>query len=115
MYGVLARSRITLNHHGDVGPYANNLRLYEATGMGALLLTDAKDNLGEMFHLGEEVLAYHDAHECAEMIQRYLDDEPERARIAAAGRERTLRDHTWSVRMRELLEILHPHLEARRA
>ena len=111
MYGVLARSRITLNHHGDVGPFANNLRLYEATGMGALLITDAKDNLAEMFVPGEEVVDYRDVAECAELIRYYLDNEPERARIAAAGKARTLRDHTWAVRMQELVEILQPYLE----
>lgn len=106
MYRVLASSRITLNHHGDVPPFANNLRLFEATGMGALLITDAKSNLSEMFQPGEEVVEYRDVSECAEMIRYYLDHEAERARIAAAGRARTLRDHTWSARMEELLEIM---------
>lgn len=45
MYGVLSRSRITINHHGIQLPFANNMRLYEATGMGSLLITDWKDNL----------------------------------------------------------------------
>ena len=38
--------------------YANNMRLYEATGVGALLVTDWKENLGEMFEPGKEVVAY---------------------------------------------------------
>lgn len=115
MYGVLARSRITLNHHGHTGPFANNLRLFEATGMGALLITDAKDNLGDVFLPGEEVVDYHDVSECAELIRYYLDNEQERARIAAAGRMRTLRDHTWAVRMQQLLEILQPYVDGRTA
>ena len=46
MYGLLARSQITLNRHIDIAEgYANNMRLYEATGMGACLLTDEKVNL----------------------------------------------------------------------
>jgi hypothetical protein len=48
MYKILGRSRIVLNHRGDIAPFANNLRLYEATGMGALLITDWKKNLHEM-------------------------------------------------------------------
>ena len=55
MYQVLLRSKIVLNHHGDIAPYANNLRLFEATGMGALLLTDWKENLEEMFEPGKEI------------------------------------------------------------
>ena len=45
MYRILHASRVTLNHHGDVAPYANNMRLFEATGVGALLVTDWKMNL----------------------------------------------------------------------
>src|SRR6185437_16040570 len=55
MFAVLRRSRITINNHLDLaGPWANNMRLYEATGMGTMLLTDAKQNLAEIFVPGEE-------------------------------------------------------------
>jgi spore maturation protein CgeB len=41
MFDVLHRSRITLNHHIDVAEsYAGNVRLFEATGCGSLLVTD---------------------------------------------------------------------------
>src|SRR5262249_36726054 len=45
MYRLLQRSVVTLNHHGDVAPFANNMRLYEGTGMGCLLVTDHKEDL----------------------------------------------------------------------
>ncbi len=113
MYRVFSRSLITLNHHGDVPPFANNLRLFEATGMGALLITDAKSNLAEMFVPAEEVVDYRDVSECGELIRYYLENEPERARIAEAGKARTLHDHTWLARMDELLEIIQPYLKER--
>ena len=55
---VLRDSRITLNHHGNVPAFANNLRLYEATGVGTLLITDWKPDLHEVFEPGKEVVAY---------------------------------------------------------
>src|SRR5262249_39220782 len=62
MFRVLARSKITLNRHIAVAEnYANNMRLYEATGTGALLLTDVKDNLEDLFEPGSEVETYIDA------------------------------------------------------
>ena len=106
MYDVLNRSRITLNHHGDVLPYANNMRLFEATGVGALLLTDWKNNLGEMFVPGKEVLAYRTPEECAELIRYYLTHDEERQAVARAGQARTLRDHTYYQRMQELVGIV---------
>jgi hypothetical protein len=107
MYRVLGQSKIVINHHGDVPPYANNMRLYEATGMGALLITDWKENLGEIFDVGKEVVAYRSAEECLEMVGHYLAHDDERAAIAAAGEARTLRDHTYAKRMEELVEILN--------
>ena len=106
MYQALQDSKITLNHHGDVGPYANNLRLFEATGVGTLLITDWKINLHEMFEVGKEVVAYRSPEECAELIEYYLEHEEERNRIARAGQQRTLREHTYPRRMRELVEII---------
>jgi hypothetical protein len=106
MYEVLARSKIVVNHHGNVPPYANNLRLFESTGSGAMLLTDDKPNLGEIFRVGAEVVAYRDAHECVDRIRYYLAHEAERAAIAKAGQARTLADHSFEHRMRELIEII---------
>ena len=106
MYRALGASVMTINTHIDVAEdYANNLRLYEATGMGALLITDQKRNLGELFEVGSEVVAYTDAASCAELVRYYLDHPDEAARIAAAGQARTLRDHTWTARMADLVRL----------
>lgn len=111
MFRVLAGARVTLNRHIEVaGPYANNMRLYEATGMGSLLLTDAKANLPDLFEPGREVVTYTDAADAIQQLRGLLDDEPMRKRIAAAGQRRTLKHHTYAQRM----EVLAAHLEAMR-
>lgn len=113
MFRTLRQSRITLNRHAinDVrgvadSNIANNLRLYEATGVGTCLLTDAKANLDEMFQSGVEVETYADDDECVAKIERLLADDPYRREIAQAGQARTLRDHTFAGRIVELHEIL---------
>jgi hypothetical protein len=111
MYQVLARSRVTLNSHGLVsGRDANNLRLFEATGMGTLLITDHRDNLGDLFHVGTELVTYRSPTEAGEVVEHYLANPDEAARIASAGQARTLRDHTWRDRMSRLLELVLPRL-----
>jgi spore maturation protein CgeB len=112
MYEVLLRSQITLNHHGDVAPFANNCRLFEATGAGAMLLTDWKANLQDVFDVGREVAAYRTAEDCAEMIRHYLTHEEARQSMARAGQARTLRDHTYRIRMKELIDIVHKRMVA---
>ena len=115
MYRALARSCVTLNRHIDVAEnFANNMRLYEATGAGAMLLTDKKDNLGELFEIGKEVVAYSSQEEAAELI-RYYTDHPEQAQaIADAGQKRTLREHTYAHRMKELIPILERYYKRER-
>jgi len=106
MYQVLRNSLLTLNHHGNVPSFANNLRLFEATGIGALLITDWKENLPAIFEPGREVIPYRSPEECAELVRYYLEHEDERQAIARAGQARTLRDHTYYQRMQSLVEIV---------
>ena len=116
MYRVLCESRITINRHIDVAEdNANNMRLFEATGCGALLVTDAKKNLGDLFTVGAEVVAYRSEQEAAELVAHYLAHEDERAKIARAGQQRTLGEHTYGQRMVELVAILERALARRPA
>lgn len=111
MYRALARSRITLNRHINVAENnANNMRLYEATGIGTMLLTDRKDNLHDLFEVGREVVVYSSREEAAELVRYYLDHPEEANQIAKAGQARTLREHTYAQRMQELVSILKRHL-----
>ena len=107
MYEVLAHSKIVLNRHIDVAEgFANNMRLFEATGVGALLLTDAKRNLPDLYEPGTEIVAYRDADDLLAQLSVLERDDDRRVSIAAAGQRRTLRDHTYARRMVELGEIL---------
>lgn len=111
MYGQLQRSKIALNIHIDMAEqFAANMRLYEATGVGTMLLTDWKTNLHEIFALGSEVVAYRSIEECVELVKYYLANDREREAIAAAGQKRTLCEHSYYHRMQELIEILNHYL-----
>ena len=74
MYERLSQSRITLNRHKDVAAgYADNMRLFEATGVGTLLLTDAQRNIADMFDPGREVVAYSSVDDLVEQARFYLE------------------------------------------
>jgi hypothetical protein len=107
MYRAIAESRIVLNTHlDDAGAYANNIRLYEVPGLGALQLTDRKVNLAEIFAIDNEVAVYDDPASCSAAALKLLDDEPRRAAIAAAGHRRVCKDHTLRARSDELHGML---------
>lgn len=111
MYRVLAGARIALNRHiAAAEGYANNMRLYEATGVGTALLTDAGRNLGELFEPGVEVATYHDPNGLVAAARSLLEDEGRRAAVATAGQAKTLGCHTYTRRMAELAAILEERL-----
>jgi len=107
MFTALRNSYLTLNSHIDVSStFANNMRLFEATGCGALLLTEERENLETLFRAKEEVVTYSSIHDCIDKIQYFLKNETESAGIAAAGQQRTLTFHTYLARMEQTAEVL---------
>ncbi len=112
MYRVLRRSRITLNRHIDIAQdRANNMRLFEATGCGAMLVTDRKRNLAELFEPGRDV-DYDGAGECLDRVRHALAHDDERRRIAEGGQRRTLSEHALPRRMAEFAGLLEARLGA---
>lgn len=115
MYRVLARSKIVVNRHIRAAEgYANNMRMFEATGVGALLITERSPNLSELFEPGREVLAYGGADELIELIEHYLAEPAELDRVAGAGQRRTVADHDYRRRIGELAELLGQRLSSKR-
>jgi spore maturation protein CgeB len=106
-YEILASSKMTFNSHIDCAEqYAGNMRLFEATGTGACLITDRKVNLAEMFEPDVEVVTYSSVEECSEKVRYLLEHDSERESIAAAGQRRVLRDHTFENRARFLDDLI---------
>ncbi len=115
MYNIFLSSKIVINNHSMMfldkeNIYANNMRLYEATGCGALLITDYKENLKDIFEIDKEVLAYKNVDELVEKMKYYLNNENVRKEIALAGQKRTLSEHTYFNRMKELRKIIGKYL-----
>lgn len=111
MYKILAQSKIVINRHiGTSKNYANNMRLYEATGMGAMLITDKKKNLKDIFKVGTEIVDYNNSQDLLDKITYYLKNDEERKKIAKLGQKRTLRENNYQVRMKELADLLARYL-----
>jgi spore maturation protein CgeB len=103
MFEIFRRSQIVINQHiGIAGEFANNMRLYEATGCGAALVTDRKANLHELFDIGSEVVDYAEPAECLARIEELLGHPDQCADIGRNGQARTRRDHTYIQRTAEL-------------
>jgi spore maturation protein CgeB len=79
------------------------MRLFEATGVGTFLLTDFKDNLGTLFVPDREVAVWRSIDDGLKVIGRYIGDDDGRAAIARGGHARTMSQHTYRNRTREIL------------
>jgi hypothetical protein len=110
MFGILRSSYITLNRKIDhAEPWVGNMRMFEATGCGALLFNDTGMNLPDLFE-DNELVVYEDDQDCLEKIDYYLDHRYEGLEIAANGNIRTMKDHTYEKRMKYVGEILEAKL-----
>jgi spore maturation protein CgeB len=99
-------SKITLNMHKPYEIYDGtkaNMRVFEATASGVLLITDRPRGLEEMFNPGKELVCYDDLDDLPELVGYYLDNVEERDVIARRGQMRSRKDHTYIKRVQNII------------
>jgi len=107
MYRILHQSKVTFNKHSDPAEdTVDNMRMFEATGVGTCLLTDTGKNMPDLFQEDHEVVTYSSIEECIEKASYLLEHDDVRRQIAAAGQRRTLKDHTVLNRCQQIDDIL---------
>ncbi len=82
------------------------MRDFDGPMSGSCYLTQDNPDLYDLYTIGHEIITYRNIEECVEKVRYLLANEPERERIARAGRARGERDHTWEKRFRLLFETL---------
>lgn len=108
MYKAAKRHRGILNFHADSSPlYASNMRLFETTGVGGLLVTDFKKNIGELFKPNEEVIVFNGLSSLKEKLNWIKENPKDAEVIKKNGQRKTLEKHTFENRVDNFLEIIH--------
>ncbi len=79
-------------------------RIYDALACGAFVISDDVEGIAAEFDDG--VMTYRERPELEALIERYLGDPDERARVAARGRAAVLARHTFDQRVAEILTIV---------
>jgi spore maturation protein CgeB len=67
---------------------------------GGFYLAEHSDELADFFTPGVEIETWRTREELRDKCRHYLAHDDERRRIAAAGRARALREHTWEHRFK---------------
>jgi spore maturation protein CgeB len=105
------RSRINLSFltHSNQDEFVH--KSFEIAGCGGFLLAERSEGHLQRFREDEEAVFFSTFDECLQKIRLYLNDEPARARIAAAGQARAHRDgyhndHQVSLILQRATEII---------
>jgi len=107
MYNVLYNSKITFHCSTNAAPgQAGAMRLFQATGTGACLLTNNGDNMPDLFIDNKEIVTYSSIEDCISKVRYLLENDDVRKKIAAAGQKRTLKDHTIMNRCKKVDQVL---------
>lgn len=77
-------------------------RPFELAASGAFVISGYADDIENYYKSGQEMIFYRSTQDLVEKIEYYLNRPEERERIARAGYERTVREHTYENRFREL-------------
>lgn len=83
-----------------------NIRHFEITSNGGLMLTYATQELETCFVPGEECDVFTNEEELLQKVSFYLSDARRRREVAAAGQRRTLGEHLYSHRIQSLVALL---------
>ena len=82
------------------------LRAYDIMGCRGFLLTNFQEDFLRFFTPGEDFVYYESRQDLMDKIQYYLEHEEERMRIAESAHRKIAQDHTYDVRIRQILETL---------
>ncbi|MBT6959516.1 MAG: glycosyltransferase [Rhodospirillaceae bacterium] len=107
MLRTLRNARIVINV--DVDAFGNqppNMRLIEATGAGAFLMTPYHPELSNFFEPGVEVETFRTENELISKLLYYVDNPDKCDEIARNGQSRCLKDHGLRARTEWFKDIL---------
>ena len=85
---------------------AMQMRTFEIAASGGFQLADRRTEIDKLFPNGE-IVQFSTSDELREKVRYYLDHVEERRQLAARGRDRVLKEHTYRHRMQSMLELVN--------
>ena len=103
---IYSASKIIMNINHPHSVYGVNTRTFDIPSCGAFELTDYKQEIEDLFDVGNEIVCYHDVRELKALVRYYLDHPDKRNDIAEKGCLRTRKQHTWTQRVKKVITVL---------
>lgn len=99
-------AKIVVNMNLEPPVNGVNAKTFEISAAGGFQLTDWRQDLPRLFVEDKEVVVFRTVDELKEKVARYLVDDVARERIAQAGHERVMNEHTMRHRVRMMISSL---------
>lgn len=106
---ALATGRIGIGLLSKMCPDAFTTRTFEIPAAGCLLLGERTDEHLELFEEGKEAEFYSNNRELIEKAHFYLENDEQRSKVSALGREKTLKNYTWAEVLQPVVEEIHEY------
>lgn len=104
---IFSRSKININFaKTEGGRLQVKGRDFEVPACRGFLLTTYNPLLSRYYNIGEEIETYDDVQELVDKVKFYLAHDDERKKIAKAGYERFLKDHTYEKRFAGIFKAI---------
>ncbi|MGK0469238.1 glycosyltransferase family protein [Clostridium sp.] len=82
------------------------MRVFDVLDSKGFLVTNYKSDIVKCFNNGKDLIIYRDLQDLVEIIEYYLHNEKERQNIIINGYEKVKNEHTYEVRLKQLMNIV---------
>ena len=108
---IYSQAKIVLCLHykdpqGKIPCHQASPRVYEAMACGAFLMVDDQRDVRKLFENRKELVVFKNITELKRLLSYYLKRPEERRSIAAMGRTKVLKRHTYHHRVKDLLKVV---------
>ncbi len=107
MHKIIKHTKININLHHPTTMEGTNLRTFQVSGCNAFLLTECISDLSNLFKANKEIVCFKNSPELKKLAKYYLKNDSLREKIAKASFNRVQKDHTYKVRLNQMLRIIN--------
>lgn len=112
-FDIYSKSKIVIDINWEHFPSEGvSVRPFEVAGSGACLFVDLiKKDIKDVYEENKEFISFSNVDELRDKVEYYLNHDEERKKIAQAGYNRTVTEHTYDHRISQIIDtIKNPNL-----
>ena len=107
---IISQSKIVINIHRDEHEDYGNIRDFEVTGIGSMLMADKKELMSEYFVDGKEYVSFDNENDLLEKINYYLSNQELITKITLAGMKKTQENYMTQSRAKIIDKAIQENL-----